>query len=271
MSELGMGKLAPTDDAAPRIHPTAIVDPRAKLGPGVAVGPYSVVGQEVELGAGMQLGAHVVIENRVILGCDNRILHGAVIGSTPQDLKYRGAHSSVVIGDRNTIREYVTINIATDEGEQTRMGSDCLVMAYSHMAHNVRLGSHVIMANSVNLAGHVTVDDWAIIGGMCAAHQFALIGAHAFVGGLSRLSQDVPPFIKVAGSPPIPAGINSVGLERRGFTAEQIHRVKEAYKLIYRRNLRREEALAQFRLDGEDEIYHAFADFFARSARGIIR
>ena len=266
-----MGKLAPAQADATRIHPTALVDARAELGAGVTVGPYSIVGPEVQLGDGTEIGAHVVLENRVRIGRDNKILHGAVIGSPPQDLKYRGAHSEVSIGDRNTIREYVTINIATEEGEQTQMGSDCLLMAYSHMAHNVRLGSHVIMANSVNLAGHVTVDDWAIIGGMCAVHQFALIGTHSFVGGLSRLSQDVPPFVKVAGSPPIPAGINSVGMERRGFTQEQIQRVKDAYKLLYRRNLRREEALAQFRHDGEDEIYRVFAEFFARSARGIVR
>jgi UDP-N-acetylglucosamine acyltransferase len=271
MSELGMGELAPAGANRPRIHATALVDPRAELGVGVSVGPYSIVGPEVQLGDATELGAHVVIENRVRIGRENKILHGAVIGSTPQDLKYRGAHSEVVIGDRNTIREYVTINIATDEGEQTSMGSDCLLMAYSHMAHNVKLGSNVIMANSVNLAGHVAVDDWAIVGGMCAVHQFVLIGKHSFVGGLSRLSQDVPPFVKVAGSPPIPAGINSVGMERRGFAPEQIQRVKDAYKLLYRRNLRREEALAQFRQEGEDEVYRIFEDFFARSARGIVR
>jgi UDP-N-acetylglucosamine acyltransferase len=271
MSESAMEKLVRMDTTVSRIHPTALVDPRAQLGEGVIIGPHSIVGPEVELGDGTELGAHVVIENRVRIGRQNKILHGAVIGSTPQDLKYKGARSEVVIGDRNTIREYVTINIATNEGEQTSMGSDCLLMAYSHMAHNVRLGSHVIMANSVNLAGHVAVDDWAIVGGMCAIHQFALIGAHAFLGGLTRLSQDVPPFVKVAGSPPIPAGINSVGMERRGFTPEQIQRVKDAYKLLYRRNLRREEALAQFRQEGEDEIYRLFEDFFARSSRGIVR
>lgn len=253
------------------IHPTAIVDPAAELGVGVVVGPYSIVGPHVRIGDGTRIGAHVVIENHVTIGSQNEILHGAVIGSTPQDLKYRGAASAVQIGDRNTIREYVTINIATEQGEVTRMGDDCLLMAYSHMAHNTVLGSHVIMANSVNLAGHVQVDDHAIIGGMCAAHQFVVIGAHSFVGGLSRVSQDVPPFVKVAGSPPAPAGINSVGLERRGFDAEQIARVKEAYRLLYRRNLRREEALAQLGAEAKDGIYETFADFFARSGRGIVR
>lgn len=253
------------------IHPTAIVHPEARLGRGVVVGPYSIIGPDVTVGDNTEIGSNVVLENRVVIGARNRIYHGAVIGTAPQDLKYEGADSLVVIGDDNTIREYVTVNIATEEDESTQIGSGCLLMAYAHVAHNSRLGDHVIMANSVNLAGHVTVDDHAIIGGMTAVHQFVSIGAHSFIGGLSRISKDVPPFVKVAGIPPIPAGVNSIGLERRGYTSEQIARVKDAYRLIYRRGLRREEALEQILAGGRDVVSTVFEAFFARSTRGIVR
>ncbi len=253
------------------IHPTAIVHPQARLGRGVVVGPYSIIGPDVVVGDQTEIGSHVVLENRVVIGARNRIFPGAVIGTAPQDLKYEGADSSVVIGDDNTIREYVTINIATEEHQSTVVGSGCLLMAYVHVAHNSHVGDNVVMANSVNLAGHVRVDDYAILGGMTAVHQFVCIGAHAFVGGLSRVSKDVPPYVKVAGIPPIPAGVNSIGLERRGFDAAQIARVKEAYRLIYRRGLRREEALEQILAGGRDEVARTFEAFFAGSTRGIVR
>lgn len=253
------------------IHPTAIVHPHARLGRGVVVGPYSIIGPDVVIGDQTDIGSNVVLENRVVIGARNRIFHGAVIGTAPQDLKYEGADSMVVIGDDNTIREYVTINIATHENEVTQVGSGCLLMAYAHVAHNSVIGDHVIMANSVNLAGHVQVDDHAIIGGMTAVHQFVNIGAHSFVGGLSRISKDVPPFVKVAGIPPIPAGINSIGLERRGFSADEIARAKEAYRLLYRRGLRREEALEHILAGGRDRIAEVFENFFARATRGIVR
>jgi UDP-N-acetylglucosamine acyltransferase len=253
------------------IHRTAIVHPHARLGRGVVVGPYSVIGPDVTVGDDTEIGSNVVLENRVNIGRRNRIFHGAVIGTAPQDLKYEGADSPVVIGDDNTIREYVTINIATNADEETRIGSGCLIMAYAHVAHNCVLGDSVIMANSVNLAGHVNVDDHATLGGMCAVHQFVTIGQHSFIGGLTRLAQDCPPFVKVAGAPPVPAGINGVGLERRGFTPEQIGRIKEAYRLLYRRNLRRAEAMEEFLQGGRDDIAEAFEDFFARSSRGIVR
>lgn len=253
------------------IHPTALVHPDAQLGRGVVVGPYSIVGPDVSIGDQTEIGSNVVLENRVQIGARNRIYHGAVLGTAPQDLKYEGADSSVVIGDDNTIREYVTVNIATEEEECTSIGSGCLLMAYAHVAHNSHLGDHVIMANSVNLAGHVRVDDFAIIGGMTAVHQFVSIGAHSFVGGLSRISKDVPPFIKVAGVPPIPAGVNSIGLERRGYTPHQISVVKEAYRLLYRRGLRREEALEQILSGGRDDVTGVFEEFFSRAHRGIVR
>jgi len=253
------------------IHPTALVHPEARLGRGVIVGPYSIIGPDVVVGDQTEIGSNVVLENRVVIGARNRIYHGAVIGTAPQDLKYEGADSMVVIGDDNTIREYVTVNLATEEDETTSIGSGCLLMAYAHVAHNSQLGDHVIMANSVNLAGHVHVDDFAIIGGMTAVHQFVNIGAHSFIGGLSRISKDVPPFVKVAGVPPIPAGVNTIGLERRGFDAGQVARVKEAYRFLYRRGLRREEALEQILAGGRDTISDMFEDFFARAHRGIVR
>lgn len=253
------------------IHPTALIHPEARLGRGVVVGPYSIIGPDVVIGDQTEIGSNVVLENRVEIGARNRIYHGAVIGTAPQDLKYEGADSSVVIGDDNTIREYVTVNIATEEEECTSIGSGCLLMAYAHVAHNSHLGDHVIMANSVNLAGHVRVDDFAILGGMTAVHQFVSIGAHSFIGGLSRISKDVPPFVKVAGVPPIPAGVNSIGLERRGFTAQEITRVKEAYRFLYRRGLRREEALEQILAGGRDTITAVYEEFFSRAHRGIVR
>jgi UDP-N-acetylglucosamine acyltransferase len=253
------------------IHPTAIVHPEARLGRGVVVGPYSVIGPDVTIGDDTEIGSHVVLENRVSMGARNRIFHGAVLGTAPQDLKYEGADTMLVIGDDNTIREFATINIATEVGEVTRVGSGCLLMAYSHVAHNCILGDNVIMANAVNLAGHVQVDDHAIMGGMVAVHQFVSIGTHSFVGGLSRIQKDVPPFAKVAGVPPLPAGVNSIGLERRGFTPEQISRVKEAYRLLYRRGLRREEALEKIIEGGRDEVAEVYEEFFSRATRGIVR
>jgi UDP-N-acetylglucosamine acyltransferase len=253
------------------IHPTAIVHPDARLGRGVVIGPYSVIGPDVTIGDDTEIGSHVILENRVTIGVRNRIFHGAVIGTAPQDLKYEGADTAVVIGDDNTIREFVTINIATETGETTQIGSGCLLMAYSHVAHNCLLGDSVIMANSVNLAGHVQVDDFAIIGGMTAVHQFVAIGAHSFIGGLSRISKDVPPFVKVAGIPPIPAGINSIGLERRGFSPELVAHAKDAYRQLYRRGLRREEALEKIVEGGRDLVAEIYEEFFARATRGIVR
>lgn len=253
------------------IHPTALIHPDAKLGRGVIVGPYSIVGPQVSVGDQTEIGSNVVLENRVTIGRRNRIFHGAVIGTAPQDLKYDGADTAVEIGDDNIIREYVTINISTSVGHATQVGDRCLLMAYAHVAHDSRLGNDVIMANTVNLAGHVQIDDYAIIGGMCAVHQFVCIGTHSFIGGLSRISKDVPPFVKVAGSPPIPAGINGIGIERRGFDEAQIARVKEAYRLLYRRGLRREEALAAILDSGSDDVAQVFQEFFSRANRGIVR
>jgi UDP-N-acetylglucosamine acyltransferase len=248
-----------------------MVHESARLGDGVQVGPGALIGPEVTVGAGCEIGAHVVLDGHTTLGARNRIFTGAVVGSPPQDLKYGGGDCRLEIGDENTIREYATLNVATEPGQATRVGDRCLLMAYSHVAHNCVLGDHVILANSVNLAGHVEVGDHAIVGGMTPVHQFVVIGPHAFVGGGSRLSQDVPPFVKVAGNPICPVGINAVGLERRGWSAEDIARVKRCYRWIYRRGLRVEEARAAIRDEAEDVITAVFETFFERSRRGIVR
>ena len=203
-----------------KIHDTAIVHAGAEIGENVSIGPYSIVGENVRIGDGCHIGSCVLIDGYTELGKNNRVFHGAAIGSIPQDLKYRGARSYVTIGDDNTIREYVTINAATDEDESTVVGSNNLLMAYVHIAHNCVIGDNVILANAVNLAGHVVVQDFAIIGGLVPVHQFVTVGAHSFIGGGSRIAQDIPPFVKVAGNPPQISGLNSIGLRRRGFTGE---------------------------------------------------
>jgi len=255
------------------IHPTAVVHPWARIGRGVRIGPYSVIGENVELGDGCRVGPNVLIEGNTRIGKNNRFFHGASVGTPPQDLKYHGEISGLVIGDNNTFREFVTVNTATGEGDTTRVGSGCLVMAYAHIAHNCDIGNEVILANSVNLAGHVFVDDFAIIGGVTPVHQFVRIGRYSFVGGGSRVERDVPPFMKIAGSPPQVYGINSIGLERRGFSEERRLRVKRMYKLLYRSNLNTSQALEELTV-GEfrnDEDAATLAEFISESMRGITK
>jgi UDP-N-acetylglucosamine acyltransferase len=198
--------------------------------------------------------------------------HGAVAGSAPQDLKYSGEPSTLEIGDRTVLREFVTANLATDPGSATRIGSDCLLMAYSHAAHNVLIGDHVILANAVQLAGYVVVEDWAIVGGGTVVHQFTRIGCHSMVGGGSRIPQDVAPYVRLGGSPPRLAGLNRIGLERRGFTREVIQSLESAYRLFFRSGLTVAEAVARIRAEspGCAETEH-FARFCETSARGISR
>jgi UDP-N-acetylglucosamine acyltransferase len=254
------------------IHPTAIIHPGARLGENVSVGPYSIIGGGVVIGDGCRIASAVLIDGETTLGTDNRVFHGAVIGSVCQDLKYRGERTFVRIGDGTTIREFVTVNSATGEGESTIIGSNVLLMAYVHIAHNCHIGDNVILANAVNLAGHVHVHDFASIGGVTPVHQFVEIGEHAFVGGGSRIPQDVPPFVKVAGNPARVAGLNGIGLTRRGFTAEQRSLLKKAYVLLFRSGLNVSQALE--RIDAElprtDEI-SMLVDFIRASKRGIIR
>ena len=254
------------------IHDTAIIHPNAKIGDGTSIGPYSIIGEHVKLGSNCRIGSSVLIEGHTALGENNRVFHGAAIGTIPQDLKYGGALSYVRIGDNNVMREYVTINCATDEGESTLIGNENLLMAYVHVAHNCLLGDHVILANSVNLAGHVNIQDYAIIGGVVPVHQFVTVGAHSFIGGGSRIPKDIPPFVKVAGNPPRISGINAVGLQRRGFTSEQISQIKQAYKYLYRSGLNVTQALEliEKELPRTPEVM-MFVDFINESRRGITK
>ena len=256
-----------------RIHPSAIVDPAARIGEGVEVGPFSIVGPGVELGAGTWVGAHVVLEGRTRVGRDNRFFPFCSIGGPPQDKKYAGEDSTVEIGDRNTIREYVTINRGTalDAGS-TRVGDDNWIMAYVHFAHDCRIGSHAIFANACQLAGHVSVGDWAILGATTLVHQFVSIGAHAFTGMGSYLPQDLPPYVMAAGNTARPYGINSEGLKRRGFSPAALAAIKAAYRTLYRSGLSLEEARGQLEAQARDcaEIV-PMLEFLASARRGLLR
>ena len=252
------------------IHPTAVVHPWARIGEGVKIGPYSVIGEQVTLGDGCRVGTNVLIEGATTVGKNNTFFHGASVGTAPQDLKHDGTVTELSIGDNNTFREFVTVNTATKPGETTRIGSSCLLMAYSHVAHDCVVGDEVILANSVNLAGHVFVDDFATVGGVTPVHQFVRIGKYAFIGGGSRVERDVPPFLRIAGSPPVVLGVNSVGLERRGFSAERRARVKQLYKLLYRSELNVSQVIEKLG-NGEfgDEDAAAMATFLRTCERGI--
>jgi UDP-N-acetylglucosamine acyltransferase len=252
------------------IHSTAVVHPWARIGVGVKIGPYSVIGPDVSLGDGSSVGSNVLIEGVTTIGRDNRVFHGASVGTEPQDLKYDGGQTRLVIGDNNVIREFVTLNTATDETDETVVGSNCLLMAYAHVAHNCIIGDHVILANAVNLAGHVRVDDYAIIGGVTPVHQFVRVGKHAFVGGGSRIEQDVPPFIKIAGNPPALYGINSIGLARRGFSEDRRAVIKKMFKLLYRSGLNVTQvidSLENWEHDGPDVT--EMVEFLKTTERGI--
>jgi UDP-N-acetylglucosamine acyltransferase len=255
-----------------RIHPTAIVDPGAVLGPGVTIGPFCLVAAGAVLGEGCHLGSHVRIEGCVRLGPRCQIFQGAVLGSPPQDLKYHGEASELVIGEGTVIREYATLNPGTGAGSATRVGAGCLLMAYTHVAHNCTVGDGVILANSVNLAGHVLVEDHATVGGVTPVHQFVRIGAYAFVGGGSRVPQDIPPFMRGAGNPLIITGLNSVGLQRRGFSPESLRALHRAYRLLYRSGLNTTQALARMAEELADSAEVArLVTFIRDSARGIVK
>lgn len=230
------------------IDPRAAIDPAARLATDVTVGPFSVIGPQVEIGAGTLVGPHVVIQGPTRIGRDNRIFQFASIGGIPQDKKYGGEPTWLVIGDRNTFFEFVTVNRGTaqDKG-RTIVGNDNWIMAYVHIAHDCLLGDNVILANNTTLAGHVTIEDWAILGGFTKVHQFCRIGAHSFTGMNVDITRDTPPYVMVSGTPVEPRGINSEGLQRRGFTAEQIRNIKNAYRILYRSELRLEEALERLR------------------------
>lgn len=255
------------------IHPSAIVDPKARIAPGVTIGPYSMVGPDVEIGEETWIGAHVVLDGRTRIGRGNRIFHFASIGGPPQDKKYGGEPTLVEIGDGNTIREYVTINRGTalDAGV-TRMGNDNWIMAYVHFAHDCQIGSHTIVANACQLAGHVTLGDWAILGATTLVHQFVSIGAHAFTGMGTYLAQDLPPYVMAAGNPAKPYGLNVEGLRRRGFSAEALAALKSAYRTLYRSGLSLEEARRRLEEQARSAAeVQAMVDFLASARRGLLR
>ena len=257
---------------AAEIHPTAVVDPSARLGHNVKVGPHSVIGPDVVIGPDCVIGSSVLIEGRTTIGWNNRFFHGAAVGSEPQDKKYRGEPSFVEIGNNNDFREYCTVHTATGEGEATKVGSGNLLMAYVHIAHNCHIHDNTVLANAVNLAGHVEVESFAILGGLTPVHQFVRIGAYSFVGGGSRLPQDVPPFIKVAGNPVEVAGINSIGMKRNGFTEEELLNLKKAYRLLYRSGLNVTQAMERIASDCNlDPRIEELMAFIRRSERGIVR
>lgn len=255
------------------IHPTAVVEPGAKVDPSCEVGPYAVVGPDVVLGPGNVLFAHAIVKGHTTLGAGNRVFSHAVLGEIPQDLKYGGEPTRLVVGDRNTFRECATVNLGTaGGGGVTTIGDGCLFMAYSHVGHDCTIGDGAIIANSVALAGHIVLEDHVHISGLAAAHQFTRIGRLAFVSGLTGVAMDVPPYCTVAGSRAELAGLNAVGMQRAGMTEDQVGRVKQAYKILFRSNLGLAEAMAQLEreLGGHPEIAH-FIRFLKGSQRGITR
>ena len=254
------------------ISPLAHIHPNAKLGKDIIVDPFAVVEENVTIGDGTHVMSHAIIMKKVTIGKSCKIFPGAVIGAIPQDLKFNGEETTVEIGDDTTIRECVTINRGTKDKWKTIVGSNCLLMAYSHIAHDCLLGDHVIIANSVQLAGHVEIGDHAIIGGMAAAIQFSKIGAHTYIAGGAEVIKDVPPFIKAGRSPLSYVGVNSVGLQRRGFTSEKINSISEIYRNIYLRGLNITQATQIIEKElPESEEKTEILQFIKDSKRGILK
>jgi UDP-N-acetylglucosamine acyltransferase len=255
------------------IDPRALVSPQAKLAADVTVGPFSIIGPDVEIGPRTVVGPHVVINGPTRMGADNHIFQFASIGDAPQDKKYNGEPTRLEIGDRNVFRESCTVNRGTiqDTGV-TRIGHDNLFMAYSHVAHDCVVGDNVVFANCAALAGHVEIGDWVILGGLTAVHQHVKIGAHAFLAGGAIVQRDVPPYVMVAGNPAEPHMVNAAGLKRRGFDEQQVRNIRNAYRVLYRSDLKLAEALEKLRPQAEtrSEI-KAFVDFVVSSTRSIVR
>ncbi len=232
-----------------KIHPTALVDPGAQLGTDVEIGPYAVIGPQVTVGDRAVVATRAILERNVRLGAGCRVGVGSIVGGDPQDLKFKGEETWVEIGENTIIREYATINRGTAESFKTSLGRKCLVMTYVHVAHDCHIGNEVIISNGVQMAGHISIGDCATISGLTPIHQFVKIGAYAFVGGLSRVTKDVPPFVKAAGSPMKLYGLNTVGLQRRGFSAETMRELKKAYMLFFQSDLNVSQALERARAE----------------------
>ncbi len=254
------------------IHPTAIVDENAIIGENVKIGPYSIIGPEVTIGNGTVIESHVVIEGETIIGENNYIFSFASIGKEPQDLKFKNEKTRTVIGNNNKIREFVTIHRGTDDKWETRIGNDCLIMAYVHIAHDCIIGNHCVLANAATFAGHVVVEDWAVVGGLTAVHQFTRVGRHAMIGGCSAVTQDVVPYMLSEGNKARAVYINIVGLQRRGFSEEQIKILRDVYKIVFKKKLKLEEALQILEKDykGNADV-EKLVEFIRNSKRGIAR
>lgn len=254
------------------IHPSAIIQSGAELGEGVTVGPYAIIESNVTVDNGSTIGSHCLIASGARIGKNVKIHHGAVVGTFPQDLKFGGEESTAEIGDNTVIREYVTVNRATKHSRRTVVGSDCLLMAYVHVAHDCKVGDRVIVANAANMGGHVTIGDWAIIGGMVPIHQFVRIGRHIMIGGGFRAMQDLCPFGLFGGYPLRVVGINQIGLHRRGFSEDTIRAIRQAYKIIFFGGLNTTQALK--RIADEMAIspeISEIVDFVRASERGIVK
>ena len=255
------------------IHPTALVSESASIADDVSIGAYSIIGDDVVVGAGTRIDSHVVINGPTVIGQDNHIYQFTSVGDDPQDKKYADESTTLTIGNRNTIREFCTISRGTVQGDgETTMRDDNWIMAYVHIAHDCHIGSNTIFANNATLAGHVHIGDWVILAGFSGAHQFCRVGAHAFLGMYSGVSRDVLPYTMVFGTPGVPRGINSEGLKRRDFSTEQIRNIKEAYRIVYRRGLKVDEAIVQLeqRLTDQPELA-ILLDSLRSTERGIIR
>jgi UDP-N-acetylglucosamine acyltransferase len=255
------------------IDPRAVISPQAQIAAGVEIGPFTVIGSDVVIGAGTWIGPHAVINGPTRIGTDNKIFQFASLGDAPQDKKYKGEPTLLEIGDRNVFRESVTVNRGTthDRGV-THIGNDNLLMAYSHVAHDCRLGDQIVMANCATLGGHVEIGDWVTMGGLSAVHQYTKIGAHSFIAHNAAVTRDVPPYILAVGRPAVPHSVNAIGLQRRGFTPEQIRNIRRAYRLLYRSGLKLKAALEELEKAAATQAeIRPFVEFIKRSERSIVR
>jgi UDP-N-acetylglucosamine acyltransferase len=255
------------------IHPTAVVAPSARLGDGVEVGAYTVIGPDVEIGDNTRVGAHAVIEGPTRIGRDNQIFQFASVGSAPQDKKYHGEPTRLEVGDRNVIRECVTLNRGTTkDAGVTRIGDDNLFMAYVHVAHDCNIGNRCVLANNATLGGHVHVGDWVIMGGLSGIHQFCQVGAHAFIANNAAVTRDVPPYVMAVGQPAAAHSVNAEGLKRRGFTPEQVRNIRNAFRLLYRSGLKLSDASAQLAALAEEQPeLRPIVEFLPLSKRSLVR
>jgi len=250
-----------------------VVSPQADIAADVEIGPFSIIGPDVVVGAGTWIGPHAVINGPTRIGAGNKIFQFASIGDAPQDKKYKGEPTRLEIGDRNVFRECVTVNRGTTHGlGVTRIGNDNLLMAYSHVAHDCHLGDQIVLANCATLGGHVELGDWVIMGGLSAVHQFTKVGAHCFLAHNAAVTRDVPPYVMAVGRPAVPHSVNSEGLKRRGFTAEQIRNIRRAYRVLYRSGLKLQAALEELETAAaSQEEIRPFVDFIKRSSRSLVR